>query len=104
MVKKTSWETVTIYNIPSIENQSLSNTLTLKNIKPGIFIRGEWPFPRDVFNDKDFSPSAVTDNSIKDDKNLDIFGLSDSHTTISDLDVRSQSSTSGLNTGQSSSE
>jgi hypothetical protein len=45
----------------------------------GPIITGVWPFNRDVFTDEDFSPSAVAERSLKDNKNLDDFGLSDSH-------------------------
>jgi hypothetical protein len=57
-----------------------------------------------MFTAENFSPSAVTGRSQQDNKSLEIFGFSDSHTSNSNLDVSSQPSTSSLNTGRSSSE
>jgi hypothetical protein len=51
---------------------------------------GILPLNTDVFTDEDFSPSAVTDSPLRDIKHLEIFGLSDSHTSYSNLDVSSQ--------------
>jgi hypothetical protein len=62
--------TLTIYNIPSIVSQSLSNALTPKNIKSGFLVTGIWPLDRDVFTDEDFLPSAVTDRQLQDTWNL----------------------------------
>jgi hypothetical protein len=49
MIKKPFSELMTVYVIPSTVNQSLSNTLTLKNIKPGILVKGKWLFNTDIF-------------------------------------------------------
>jgi hypothetical protein len=50
-----------------------------------------WPFNTGMFTDEDFSPSAVTDRPFEDNKHLEKFLLSDSHTSNSNLDVNSQS-------------
>jgi hypothetical protein len=49
-------------------------------------------------------PSAVADSLLQDNKNLGNFELSHSHISTSNFGASSQSSTSGLNTGPSSSE
>jgi hypothetical protein len=85
-------------------NQSLSNTFTPKNIKFGLFVKGVWPVNTDVFTDEDFSLSSVTERSLQSNETLEKFGLSDSHISNSNLDVSSQLSTTGLNTGHSSSQ
>jgi hypothetical protein len=54
-----------------------------------------------VVTDEDISPSAVIDCPLQDHKNVDNFGLSDSHTSKLNLHVSSQPSTTGLNTGHS---
>jgi hypothetical protein len=45
-----------------------------------------------------FLSSAVTDHSLQDNNIFEISGLSDSHISHSNLDVRIQPSTPGLNT------
>jgi hypothetical protein len=87
-----------IYDVHSIVNMSLSNTLTPKNIKCGFLVRRFWPFNTNIFTDEDSSHSAVTDRLLQDNKNLDNFGLSDSHSSNSNLNISSQPSKSGLNT------
>jgi hypothetical protein len=57
-----------------------------------------------MFTDGTSSPSAAADRSLKDNKNLESFGLSNSHTSNSNLDVGRQLSTLGLDTSRSSSE
>jgi hypothetical protein len=52
-----------------------------------------------MLDDEDFSPSIVTGPSLEDNKNLDNFGLSDSHTSNSSLGSN-QPSAAGLNTSQ----
>jgi hypothetical protein len=84
VVKKTYWQTMIIY-IPSIMSPSLPNALTSNNIKSRFF-----PSNTDMFTDEGFSPSAVTDFPLDDNKNLENSGLSDSHTSTSNLDVSSQ--------------
>jgi hypothetical protein len=56
-----------------------------------------WPFNTDMFIDEDFSPSAVTDSPLQNNKHLENCGFPDPHTSNSNLDVSSQPSTSGLN-------
>jgi hypothetical protein len=90
---------MTIYNIPSIVNQPLSNALTPKNIKSGFVL-----LQTNMFTDEDFSPYAVTDLPLQDNKSLENFGISDYHTSNWNLDVSSQSSISRLNTNHSPSE
>jgi hypothetical protein len=63
-----------------------------------------WPFNTDMFTDDDFSPSAVTDRPVQDNKSLENFRLADSRSSNSNLEVGSKSLTSGLNKGHSSSE
>jgi hypothetical protein len=63
---------MTTYDIPSVVNQSLSNTLTPDNIKSGHLVTGIRPFNIDIFTDEDFLPSAVTDRPLQDGKNLEI--------------------------------
>jgi hypothetical protein len=71
MVKKPSWKTMTIYDIPPIVNQSL----TQKNIKPGFLATGVLLLNTYVFTDEDFSPSSMTDRPLQDNKNFQNFGL-----------------------------
>jgi hypothetical protein len=78
----------------SIVNQSVSDTLTPRNMKYGFVVTGVQPFTRYVYGE-DFSPSAVADRSFKGSKNLKHFWLSDSDTSISNLDVRGQPPASG---------
>jgi hypothetical protein len=65
---------MTIYFIPSIVSQSLSNKITPKNIKYAFLVTGLWQVNTDMFNDEDSSPSAVTDRPLIDRKILDNFG------------------------------
>jgi hypothetical protein len=63
---------MTIYDIPSIVNQSLPNALTPKNMKYGFLVTGLWPFNTDIFTDEDFLPSAVADRPLQGNKNMKI--------------------------------
>jgi hypothetical protein len=69
-------------DIPSKVNKPLLYALTLKNSK-----RGDFAFNTDLFTGEDFSFSAATDLSIKDNRNLENFGLPDSHTSNSKAGV-----------------
>jgi hypothetical protein len=104
MVKKPCWKIVTVYDSPSIGNKSLSDSLTPNLIKSGFLAAGVWLLITDIFTDEDFSPSCMTDHSLQNNKNLENLGLRCSHTSDWNLDVSSQSSTSDLNRGHSSSE
>jgi hypothetical protein len=88
---------MTIYDIPSIVIQSLPDALTPTSIKSGFLVKAIWPLNIDVFTDEDASPSAGTDR-------LEHSGLADSCASDSNFIASSQPSTSGLNTGHSSSE
>jgi hypothetical protein len=81
-------------------NQLLPNAFTPKNIKSGFSVTEIWPFNAD----EDFSLSAMADRLIQDDKSLEHFRLSNSHTLNSTLDISSKPPTSDLNKGHSSSE
>jgi hypothetical protein len=108
MVMKQSVETMTVCDIPSAVNRSLSNVLTLKDIKSGFLVTGVWLCSTDIFTEEDFLPCAVTDRSVqgkkKNKKPLGNLEFSDSHASKLHLDISSQPSTSALNTGRSSSE
>jgi hypothetical protein len=51
VVRKSSWETTTIYDIPT-----MPDALTLVNIKSGFLVTAIWPVNIDVFTDADVSP------------------------------------------------
>ncbi|XP_049840392.1 uncharacterized protein LOC126285112 [Schistocerca gregaria] len=54
-------ETMTIYDIPGIVNESLPLALNLANIMSGFKASGVWPLNADIFQDSNFVPSYVTD-------------------------------------------
>jgi hypothetical protein len=85
-------------------NRSLPKALQRKNIKPQFLVTGIYSLNIDEFTDKDFSPPAVTDRPLQDNKHLDNSGLSDCQTSKSNLDSSSQRARSDLNTGCSFSE
>jgi hypothetical protein len=72
-----------IYDIPSTVNQLVTNAHTLKNNKFRLSITGIWPSNTDIFIDDDFSPSALTDGPLQDNKQFGNIGFSDSHTSNS---------------------
>ena len=61
--------TMVIYNIPTLVRTSLLNAATPKNILAGFKSTGIWPYNRQVFSDKDYLPSAVTDRPLIDVEN-----------------------------------
>jgi hypothetical protein len=76
---------VIIYEFPYIASLPLSNTLTLNNTKSGFVVRGVWLFNTDNFTDEDFCAWPSTAKY----ENVDNFGLSDSGTSNSNLNVGS---------------
>ncbi|XP_013859198.1 uncharacterized protein zgc:113274 [Austrofundulus limnaeus] len=56
--------TMTIYDIPSIVKDSLLLSATPSNVQEGFRCTGIWPFKRDIFQDREFSPSLVTDRPL----------------------------------------
>jgi hypothetical protein len=52
---------MTIYDLPGIVNMSLNSAATPANIKAGFLATGIFPYNRDVFTDKGFLSSYVTD-------------------------------------------
>jgi hypothetical protein len=69
----------------------------------GLLVTETWPLNTGVFTDDDFSPAAVTDRTVQDNRSLEYFRLLYSHTSNSNSDISSKLPTSGLNKGQSSS-
>jgi hypothetical protein len=77
MVKKPFSKLMTVYDISSTVNQSLSNALRPKNIKSCIVVTSLWPFNRDMFIDEDFSTTvAVTDRRLQINESLENSGVS----------------------------
>jgi hypothetical protein len=54
-------KTMTIYDIPSVVFGAWQDALSMSNITSGFKKAGIYPYNPDVFTDKDFAPSIVTD-------------------------------------------
>ena len=51
-------KTVTIYEIPTLVNQTQMIAMTARNITAGFQATGIHPFNRDIFSETDFAPAA----------------------------------------------
>jgi hypothetical protein len=83
---------LTIYDILSIVSRSLSDELTLTNIKPGFLVKVIWPLNIDVFTDEYVSPSAGSNRPRQDNKDLENSEFPDSSTSDSNFNASSQPS------------
>jgi len=90
---------MTFYYIPIVVSQSSPNEFTPKNVEWVFLLTGIWPFNADVFTDKDFLPSAVSDSPLQDSKQKSAV----LEVSSSNWGVNTHSSTSGLNAGPSTS-
>ena len=55
---------MTIYDIPDIAGEALTDSVTPWNVAAGFVKAGVFPFNRDLFTDQDFAPSPVTDRPL----------------------------------------
>jgi hypothetical protein len=53
-----------------------------------VSLTGIWPSDTEVFSDEEIPPSHVTDGFLQENKHLENIGLSDCHTSSSNLHVR----------------
>ena len=58
-----SGKTMSIYDVPGIVATACPAAATQENIEAGFRAKGVFPFNRDIFSDKDFAPSYVTDQA-----------------------------------------
>ncbi|XP_003737382.1 uncharacterized protein LOC100904063 [Galendromus occidentalis] len=63
--------TLTIYDIPGVVSTALPRAASEENIKAGFAVSGISPFNREIFTEKDFAPSYVTDRPPDDSATTD---------------------------------
>ena len=56
-------KTMSIYDVPGIVATACPAAATQENIQAGFRAKGVFPFNRDIFSDKDFAPSYITDQA-----------------------------------------
>lgn len=62
---------ISIYDIPVLAKEALTNAVTPRNIMSGFAKAGVWPFNRNVYTEQDFLSAYVTDRQLPEANDLE---------------------------------
>ena len=63
---------MTIYDIPELVNEAQLSAIVPRNIISGFRNTGIYPYNRDIFNETDYVPSAITDRELSEEPNANV--------------------------------